>query len=66
MLRLEASDSEKTAKDDVFIQVGQTNNGLVGHWPLDETSGNTAFDFSGNANHGTLRIPLATLGVPAN
>ena len=28
---------------------------LIGHWPLDEGSGGTAFDVSGNDNHGTLR-----------
>jgi len=27
---------------------------LVGHWPLDEGSGTTAHDSSGNGNHGTL------------
>lgn len=30
-----------------------TTNGLVGHWKLDETSGTTAADSSGNANNGT-------------
>jgi type II secretory pathway pseudopilin PulG len=29
-------------------------SGLVGHWKFDETSGNTAYDFSGNFNSGTL------------
>jgi len=28
--------------------------GLVGWWPLNEDSGNTAYDLSGNGNHGTL------------
>ncbi len=27
---------------------------LVGHWKLDETSGDTAHDYSGNDNHGVL------------
>jgi len=32
-----------------------TNNGLVGHWSFDDIGdGNTAHDFSGNGNHGTL------------
>lgn len=30
------------------------NTGLVGHWPLDESSGLTASDASGNGNDGTL------------
>ncbi len=29
-------------------------NGLVGHWPLDETSGTVANDLSGNGNTGTF------------
>ncbi|MDD4062224.1 MAG: LamG domain-containing protein [Candidatus Pacebacteria bacterium] len=29
-------------------------NGLVGHWPLNEGQGETAYDRSGNDNHGTL------------
>ncbi len=36
----------------VVTPEGQT--GLVGHWKLDETSGTTAFDASGNNNHATL------------
>jgi len=28
---------------------------LVGHWPLDEGTGGTAFDVTGNGNDGTLR-----------
>ena len=28
--------------------------GLVGWWPLNEDSGNTAYDLSGNGNHGSL------------
>jgi len=28
--------------------------GLVGHWPLDEGKGDTAYDHSGNENHGSL------------
>jgi type II secretory pathway pseudopilin PulG len=30
------------------------DNGLIGHWMLDETSGTTAADSSGNGNNGTL------------
>jgi hypothetical protein len=29
-------------------------NGLVGHWPLNEGQGTTAYDRSGNGNDGTL------------
>jgi len=31
-----------------------SNEGLVGYWPLDEGSGNIAYDKSGNGNNGTL------------
>jgi len=27
---------------------------LIGYWPLNEDSGNTAYDHSGNENHGTI------------
>ena len=33
---------------------GGITNGLVGHWPLDETSGTTVSDASGNLNNGTM------------
>ena len=35
---------------------------LVGHWKLDEGSGLTAYDSSGNGNHGTLDANGATAG----
>jgi outer membrane protein assembly factor BamB/tetratricopeptide (TPR) repeat protein len=38
---------------------GDAGSGLVGHWKLDETSGNKAFDASGFANHGTFIDPQA-------
>ena len=31
-----------------------TTQGLVGYWSFDENGGNTAFDYSGNNNRGTL------------
>ncbi|NCC23336.1 MAG: DUF1566 domain-containing protein [Alphaproteobacteria bacterium] len=38
---------------------GQLNDGLVGHWKLDETSGTTATDSSGNGNDGTMQGGLS-------
>jgi hypothetical protein len=38
-------------------------SGLVGYWPLDETSGQTAFDLSGNELHGTITGPVPTTGA---
>jgi len=39
---------------DGFAVVLIASNGLVGHWKLDESSGFTAADASGNGNHGAL------------
>ena len=36
--------------------------GLVGWWPLNEYSGSTAYDLSGNDNHGSLNSGV-TQGV---
>ena len=33
---------------------GDIQGGLIGHWKLDEATGTTAYDFSGNGNHGIL------------
>ena len=33
---------------------GDIQDGLIGHWKLDEATGTTAYDFSGNGNHGIL------------
>ncbi len=39
-------------------------NGLVGHWKMDEHSGTTAYDSSGNGNYGTLtNIPDINSGL---
>ena len=36
-----------------FVAAPDTTSGLVAHWTLDETSGTTAADSSGNEHHGT-------------
>jgi hypothetical protein len=38
----------------VTTQGGTSGSGLVGHWKLNETSGTTASDSSGNGNHGSV------------
>jgi len=38
----------------VLIIAANVSAGLVGHWKLDEGSGTTATDASGNGNHGTI------------
>jgi putative IMPACT (imprinted ancient) family translation regulator len=46
-----SDDSPDVGADEVDIDL---TNGLEGHWPLNESSGTTAADASGNGNHGTL------------
>ena len=43
--------------------VARASSSVVGLWHLDETSGTTAFDSSGNGNNGAISGPV-TLGVP--
>ncbi|MBN1672289.1 MAG: FecR domain-containing protein [Kiritimatiellae bacterium] len=43
---------------------GGVGEGLIGYWPFDEGTGQTAYDLSGYGNHGTLkRGPAWTEGV---
>ena len=42
-----------------------SSSSVVGSWHLDETSGKTAFDSSGNGNNGAISGPV-TLGVPGH
>ncbi len=42
-----------------------SSSSVVGLWHLDETSGKTAFDSSGNGNNGAISGPI-TLGVPGH
>ena len=46
---LSASDVEQ-----LYLATGGTDTSLIGHWKLDETSGTTAADSSGNGNDGTM------------
>ena len=48
-------------------QAGANNrSGLVGHWKMDETSGTTAYDLSGNGNNGTLTAgPTISTDTPS-
>ena len=47
----------------VALNTTASSSSVVGLWHLDETSGTTAFDSSGNANNGAISGPV-TLGVP--
>src|SRR6478672_6878329 len=47
----------------VALNANASSSSAVGLWHLDETSGTTAFDSSGNANNGAISGPV-TLGVP--
>jgi large repetitive protein len=57
VLRLTATDGQLTASDDVTVVVAAPlpTGGLVGMWKLDETSGTTAADASGQGNNGALQ-----------
>lgn len=55
ILRLTANDGEKSAYDTVKIKVyNEGDTGTVAYWKLDETSGTTAYDSSGNGHHGEV------------
>jgi len=47
----------------VALNTTASSSSVVGLWHLDETSGTTAFDSSGNGNNGAISGPV-TLGVP--
>jgi type II secretory pathway pseudopilin PulG len=44
----------KTFTASIYLRTNADNGGIVGCWKLDETSGTTAADSSGNDNNGTL------------
>jgi len=47
--------------DDGWAVVLEVDDGLQGHWKLDETSGRTAADSSGNGNNGVIPASLQNL-----
>jgi len=49
----------------VALNTTASSSSVVGSWHLDETSGKTAFDSSGNGNNGAISGPV-TLGVPGH
>ena len=49
----------------VALNTTASSSSVVGSWHLDETSGKTAFDSSGNGNDGAISGPV-TLGVPGH
>ncbi|MDP9302066.1 MAG: hypothetical protein M3P43_14420, partial [Actinomycetota bacterium] len=49
----------------VALNTTASSSSVVGLWHLDETSGKTAFDSSGNGNNGAISGPV-TLGVPGH
>jgi hypothetical protein len=53
---LSASEISEIYSTTSTIRTQVVPNGLVGHWRLDETSGTTAFDSSGNGNDATLNV----------
>jgi hypothetical protein len=54
-----------TAGNAVFNNILFADNGLIGHWRLDEASGTLASDAAGGKNNGTYtNAPVATTDVP--
>ena len=49
----------------VALNTNASSSSVVGLWHLDETSGTTAVDSSGNGNNGAISGPV-TLGVPGH
>jgi len=54
-----------SAAGSVALNTTASSASMVGSWHLDETSGKTAFDTSGNGNDGAISGPV-TLGVPGH
>jgi len=46
--------SQSDAENDMYKQLSGHETSLVGYWPMDEGSGSTVYDKSGNENHGTI------------
>ncbi len=46
--------TSEASEDEIDPAITQLRSGLVGYWPLDETSGTTAYDNSGNGYNGEL------------
>ena len=47
----------------MLITIGATQAELIGHWPLDETSGTVAADISGRGHYGTY-VDSPGLDIP--
>jgi hypothetical protein len=56
---------EASATERADVNTTPSSSSVVGLWHLDETSGKTAFDSSGNGNNGAISGPV-TLGVPGH
>ncbi|HVS35748.1 MAG TPA: PKD domain-containing protein, partial [Gemmataceae bacterium] len=56
--------AEYTASIDGAYGATVLNQGAVAYYPLNETSGSTAFDASGNSHNGVVSASGVTLGVP--
>ena len=48
------------------IQLGDTEEGVIAHWMMNENEGVTVFDHSGNQNHGQLGCVEYPEGIPTN
>ncbi len=48
----------------VVLQITNVTTGLIGYWPMDETSGSVLNDASGRGHHAALQNTFATEGNP--
>jgi hypothetical protein len=64
-LTIESDGYDDSYAGGVALNTTASSSSVVGLWHLDETSGTTAFDSSGNGNNGAISGPV-TLGVPGH
>ena len=57
--------SEQEISDYMSSGIMNSDIDIVGNWKLNESSGSTAFDFSGKGNHASLNGPVRSQDVPS-
>ena len=57
--------SEQEIVDYLVSGIMNSDIDIVGNWKLNESSGSTAFDFSGKGNHASLNGPARSQDVPS-
>ena len=47
--------TEDQIRQQMYAELTGSESGLIGYWPMNEATGDTAYDLSVNANHGILK-----------